>query len=72
MCHVLVVLEGRSKDPENKEKQKSLTTTIKKRHKSPIIIFINLGDKNAQKTLESYQKKHPSAIKWPQSKTITA
>ena len=64
MCHVLATLEGTSKDVKNKEKRVSLTKEIKKRYKSPTIIFVHLKDKNAQKTLESYQKKHRNAIRW--------
>jgi hypothetical protein len=66
MCHVLVVLEGKSKDIGNKEKQKSLTTAIKKGNKSPRIMFIHMKNKNAERTLRNYQKKHRRAIKWPQ------
>jgi len=65
MCHLLVISDKKFSGIEKKIFQDRIKKEIKKKKvKNPVIMFINLQDKNADKILEDYNKSHPRAIKW--------
>lgn len=55
--HVLAIMGIDS--PENRKKALSV---IKSNRKSPIILFLQSGDRKLHKKIEKYKKKHPRAI----------
>ena len=66
MCNVLIKSDKTFKDKVGKKKfQNEQRLEVLKVIKNPIILFVFMGTKNAEKTVRRYLKEHPKATVWP-------
>lgn len=65
MCHVLVKVNEKLQDPEErKEFLKKKRLEISQKMRNAIILFVFTQNKNSKRVIEKYQKRHPKAIHW--------